>query len=264
MTAQPEQPGTGPATLTTPWLFDGEPGDGDFLLFGFHYAGTGAASTYNSWPRRIGAGLLCPLQPPGRESRIQEEPSGSHLAFAEDLAGALSPHLDRPYGFVGHCGAFPYLLETAFALARNGAPPPLRLFASSWGPPHHGPYGRLNLVDLDQLDLMAEIQNISLARLGVTLTPDMAEFAAETLLVDLLLQRTHSYSGHPRVPCRTIVVSWGDDAVVPPELTERGDWAECADVSFHRIDGDHWEFMRCPRELQDLIATEMASAAGFA
>ncbi|WP_211288776.1 thioesterase II family protein [Actinophytocola xinjiangensis] len=249
------------ATRATPWLVHGSPGDAEFLLFGFHYAGVGAASSYRDWPARIGGGWFCPLQPPGREDRIMEEPLRSHRAFAEDLVPVLRERLDRPYAFVGHCGAYTYMLDTTLHLAELGLPLPAKLFASSWGAPHAGLYGRLNFLDLDdagiETDLVAEIQDVSLARTGQPLPADLAELAAETLLFDLRVQRAYRYDGTPKVPVPTVVVSWRQDTVVPPELVVPG-WQECAEVTFHEFDGDHWEFLRCPEALRSLIVAEMS------
>ena len=217
-----------------------------------------AQSSSGSWlPARIGGGWFCPLQPPGREDRITEEPLPSHRAFAEHLVPVLRERLDRPYAFVGHCGAFTYLLETTLHLAELGLPLPSRLFASSWGAPHAGLYGRLNFLDLDDCDIVGEIQDVSVARTGEPLPGELAELAAETLMFDLRVQRAYRYDGTPRVPVPTVVVSWRQDTVVPPELVVPG-WQECAEVTFHEFDGDHWEFLRCPEPLRSLIVREMS------
>lgn len=239
------------------WLVHGKPGDGDFVVFGFHYAGVGASSSYRHWPRRIGTGYFCPLQPPGREDRLSERPLGSHVEFAERLVPVLAEYLDRPYAFVGHCGAFPYMLETTFRLRQQGFPLPYRLFASSWGAPHRGLYGRLNFLDLDEIDVVEEVQLICAAQLGRRLPDDFAELAGEILLFDLQVQRGYRYDGHPRVPSPTVVVGWTGDDVVPQEVVRPG-WEECAEASHHVLPGDHWEFLRCPPALRDLISREMA------
>jgi surfactin synthase thioesterase subunit len=241
------------------WLYDGVPGAADFLVFGFHYAGTGAAATYDAWPRKIGTGLLCPVQPPGRDDRIAEPPVRTHREFAELLAAELIAHLDRPYGLTGHCGAVPYLMETAFQLSDLGAPPPRALFASAWGPPQHGPYGRLNIEPLEEVDPLAEVQSTMQARFGFTLQPDVAEIAAETLMTDLEVQRTHSYSGEPPLPARTLVIGWDQDAVIPPSVVGDRRWAACGEVEHRMLPGDHWEYLRGPESLINLIAAEMTA-----
>jgi surfactin synthase thioesterase subunit len=236
------------------WLLNGVPAGGDFVVYGFPYAGVGA-SCFREWPRELGSGVFCAVQPPGRENRIREETIGSHQEFAEGLADALAEHTDRPYAFAGHCGAFPYMLQTVFELGRRGLPAPRRLFASSWGAPHRGLYGRLNFVDLDNVDMVAEIQEICV-RLSRPVPPELAEMAAENMLVDLRVQRVYRYSGVPRVPVPVTLVGWSADDVVPPDVVWPS-WDECADVTYHLLDGDHGAFLRGSAELFDLIRREM-------
>lgn len=239
------------------WLYDGLPGAADFLVFGFHYAGTGAAATYGAWPRKIGNGLLCPVQPPGRDNRFAEPAVRTHRQFAEQLGPVLLPHLDRPYGLLGHCGAVPYLIESALYLAELGAPPPKALFASAWGPPQHGPYGRLNIEPLADIDPFLEVQSTMQARFGYALETDIAEIAAESLLTDLEVQRTHSYHCDPQLPARTMVIGWRQDTVVPPAIVGDRRWDECGDVKHYLLPGDHWEYLRGPGSLIQLIVGEM-------
>jgi surfactin synthase thioesterase subunit len=249
-----------PPSEANPWFLNGTPGGNAFLLFGFPYAGTGAVASYREWPERIGEGQLCPLQPPGRESRTADEPVEDFGEFVSRLADALSPYADRPYAFVGHCGAMPYMADTALALVRAGHAAPVRIFASSWGAPHKGLYGRLNFADLDTLDINAEIDTTAIARFGFTLPPDLREVVAEILMADLRLIRGYAYGGDPVLPCPVDVISWSADDVVPPETVWPSSWSECAEATHHVLAGDHWEFLRGRPALTDLIAERMAAA----
>jgi surfactin synthase thioesterase subunit len=235
------------------------PPDAAFLVFGFHYAGTGAASSYRDWPERIGDGALCPIQPPGRETRIADEPVQDIEQFANELAIALLAQLDRPYAFIGHCGALPYMAETALALTRLGGAAPSQIFASSWGAPHNGLYGRLNFVDLASVDLGSEIDAVTIGRFGQLLPPDVKEVVAEVLMVDLELLRGYRYTGEPFLPSPVLVISWSDDDVVPAEQVWPSKWLECAEATHVRLAGDHWEFLRGPSSLIGLIADRMSN-----
>ncbi|GAB1644396.1 methyltransferase [Krasilnikovia sp. MM14-A1259] len=248
-------------TLPSPWLLRGAPGPGDYLIFAFHYIGTGAASSYHQWPEKLGDGVLCPIQPPGREARIVEDPVTELADFAAQLAAELLPYLDRQYAFVGHCGAFPYAVETARNLAALGAPAPAFLVASSWGAPQLGLYGRLNFADLDTVDLHAEIDAITAARTGAALPRELRDLAAETLMEDLRVLRSYRWSGGTSLPAPVLVVSWSDDDVVPPAEVWPSDWRACGpDITHEQLKGDHWEFLRAPQALVDLITGRMSAA----
>ncbi|XKK38561.1 thioesterase domain-containing protein [Nocardiopsis sp. ARC36] len=242
-----------------PWFLRGVPETGDYLLFGFPYAGVGASS-YREWPSTVGTGGFCALQPPGRENRILEDVPATHDDFAARLAEALAVHTHRPYAFLGHCGAFPYMLQTVLRLQELGLPLPRRLFASSWGAPHRGLYGSLNFVDLDRVDMVSEVQRIS-GQMGRPLPRELAELAAETMLADLRVQRGYRYSGTPRVPVPVTVIGWSDDDVVPAEQVWDG-WTECADASYHPLEGDHGAFLRCPESLRELVSGQMGVPGG--
>jgi surfactin synthase thioesterase subunit len=249
-------------TTKDKWLLHGPPGAGDYLVFGFPYAGVGASS-YREWPRTIGTGRFCPLQPPGKENRSKEAVPVDHAAFAEQLLDSLAPHLDRPYALIGHCGAFPYMLSTTQRIQALGLPLPRRLFASSWGAPQRGLYGRLNFVDLDTVDMVAEIQDIG-KRLGRPVMPELAELSAEFMLDDLRVQRGYRYDGVERVPVPVTVLGWTEDDVVPADGVFPG-WTECADATYQLLPGDHGAFLRAPDVLRELIEHEMtAGPAGRA
>ncbi|MEU7423732.1 thioesterase domain-containing protein [Streptomyces sp. NPDC040750] len=238
------------------WTLQPVPADGDYLVFGLPYAGTGASS-FSRWPRRFGAGRFCAVQPPGRENRFGEDTVGSHQEFAEGLAAGIADRLDRPYALIGHCGAVPFLLQTAAHLERQGLPVPQRLFASGWGAPHKGLYGRLNFADLAEVDLVAEIEE-RCAALGYRLHAEFVEIAAETMLADLRVQRGYRAEALPSRDIPVSVIGWTEDRVVPQDAVWPG-WEECADATFHVLEGDHWEFLRCPEALRDLVEHEMSA-----
>ncbi|MEW1860532.1 thioesterase domain-containing protein [Streptomyces sp. NBC_00669] len=227
--------------------------DGEALLFCLPYTGMGA-STYHDWPASgLGAFQVVPLQPPGREGRFREEAHPTHAAFAADLVTAIEPHVrGRRYAFTAHCGAVPYALETIRLTRERGLAPPVRLFASSWGAPHRGLYGRLNHVDLAAFDAVAEVRSMA-RQVGRPLPDDLAELAAEVLAAELAVQRGYSYRPAEPLPCPVSVIGWSRDDVVPDREVHDG-WDECAPVSHHTLDGGHRDYLRCPPALRDLIA----------
>lgn len=239
----------GAATSAIRW-FVPPPGPAGRVLFCFPYAGVGASS-YRQWPRWIGDVQVCGLQPPGRENRLREPPHRDHAAFAADLADALAPCLDREFFFAGHCGAVPFALDTIEELANRGLPVPSRLIASSWGAPHRGLYGRLNFVDLAESDLVTETTAL-FGQAGTPVRADFAELAAQVLRTDLEVQRGYRFALGRRVPCPVTVVAWTRDDIVPPELVVPG-WDECAEVTQELLDGEHLDFLTCPRVLHNAL-----------
>lgn len=244
--------------MSSRWLLYGPvPSDAEFVLYGFHYPGTGAASTYGEWLRKFAGGAVCPIQPPGRENRVAEAAVRSIREYAERVAVAIEPSPDRPFAFVGHCGAVPYMAQTVNVLIEQKMPLPFKVFASSWGAPHVRYHGRLNSVGIETIDAVTEVNKACIERLGHELRPDMAKIAAEILTTDCRLQRTHPLGGKFTFPMPVVVVGWDSDNVVPSAEVWPGAWANCAAATYHQLPGNHWEFMRCPPGLVSLIATEM-------
>jgi medium-chain acyl-[acyl-carrier-protein] hydrolase len=100
----------------TVWLSYYKPNpQADMRLFCFPYAG-GNAAIFRTWPDLLPKNLeICPVQLPGRGTRLREEPFTELMPIVEELAAALRHYLDRPFAFFGHSmGA-----AIAFELARH-------------------------------------------------------------------------------------------------------------------------------------------------
>lgn len=238
--------------MTGNWLLKPPPSHAERFLFGFPYAG-GGASLYRQWPQRVGdAWWWCPLQPPGREHRFREPSLRTHAEFATAAADYLASFTDRPYAFFGHCGGVPIALSTLLELADRGLPLPQRIYASGWGPPHRGLYGRLNFIDLATADLDAEV-TVLFEQMGVPVRSDFVEIAAGVLRVDLELHRPHRYDAGRRIPAPVTVIGWTRDHVVPADVVCQG-WEEVGDVTYEVLEGEHFEFTKCPTDLAKVLA----------
>lgn len=99
--------------------------------------GGGGASLYGAWGQGMPPGVeVWPLQPPGRESRLEEPPMTRIPQMAESLAEALAPLLDRPYALFGHSVGALAVFELARRLRLQGRRAPDWLFVSGHPAPH--------------------------------------------------------------------------------------------------------------------------------
>jgi medium-chain acyl-[acyl-carrier-protein] hydrolase len=100
-------------------------------MFCFPYAG-GGASAYRGWARLLPADVeVCPVQLPGRESRLREPPFDSSELLIQALVEALQPWLrDLPFVFFGHSMGAMIAFELARELRRRGQALPQHLFVS--------------------------------------------------------------------------------------------------------------------------------------
>jgi medium-chain acyl-[acyl-carrier-protein] hydrolase len=99
-------------------------------LFCFPYAG-GGASIFRNWSKHLPAEIeVCPVQLPGRESRLSDAPFSQIYPLVDSLAAALLPYLDVPYALFGHSMGSIISFEFARYLQRIEHQNPLHLFVS--------------------------------------------------------------------------------------------------------------------------------------
>jgi medium-chain acyl-[acyl-carrier-protein] hydrolase len=118
------------------WLHGRRPNPRAALrLFCFPHSGAGA-STYRGWPEALPATVeACPVQLPGRETRMSEPAFRRVSDLVPALADGLRPWLDRPFAFFGHSLGAIVAFELARHLRSLGRPGPARLVVSA----HRGP-----------------------------------------------------------------------------------------------------------------------------
>src|SRR5208337_878151 len=91
------------AAAFDPWISCRNPGPKTRLrLFCFPYAGAGAL-IFRNWSDALPRDIeVCPIQLPGRGTRLTEPPFTKLSCLVEALTRALIPLLDRPFAFFGH------------------------------------------------------------------------------------------------------------------------------------------------------------------
>src|SRR5262245_59846619 len=70
-------------------------------LFCFPNAG-GGASVFRGWQEALPFAQVCPVQLPGRETRLGEAPFTRPEPLVQALAEGLRPALAGPFAFLGH------------------------------------------------------------------------------------------------------------------------------------------------------------------
>lgn len=104
-------------------------------LFCFPFAGGGAA-TFRSWTRVLDPRIeLVAIEPPGRQTRIDEPTIRDLPTFVGQLVPALLPFLDKPFALYGHCLGALTLFETVRPLIRQHRRTPVHVFVSGARPP---------------------------------------------------------------------------------------------------------------------------------
>ncbi|MGO9606242.1 MAG: thioesterase II family protein [Candidatus Binataceae bacterium] len=114
------------------WIPFRKPGPGARLrLFCFPYAGAGAL-IFRNWSDALPADVeVCPVQLPGRGTRLMERPFTQLSPLVEALADALVPLLDKPFAFFGHSLGSLVSFELARRIRKQYGVDPLGLFVSA-------------------------------------------------------------------------------------------------------------------------------------
>jgi medium-chain acyl-[acyl-carrier-protein] hydrolase len=100
-------------------------------LFCFPYPGAGAAA-FRDWQARLPSAIeVCPVELPGRGSRLVEDPFDLLPGLCPALAADLLPRCDRPFSFFGHGAGALVAFELARQLRRDHGLLPDCLFVSA-------------------------------------------------------------------------------------------------------------------------------------
>ncbi|MCW8398570.1 beta-ketoacyl synthase N-terminal-like domain-containing protein [Legionella sp. PATHC038] len=123
-------------------------------LFCFPYGG-GGASIYREWQQEFPDFIeVCPVQLPGRENRMEEQPLDNLDNLISLLAHQLSPQFDLPFAFFGHSFGSLIGFELTRYLRRHHLATPVHLFASAYPDPRV-PSKSLN-------NLLAKLQRLNI------------------------------------------------------------------------------------------------------
>ena len=247
-----------PYSTTNKWLpYRTDATDVRLRVFCMPHAG-GAASSFRDWVRDEPPGVeLCPIQPPGRESRIAEPASASIPELGRALASVLLPHLDLPYALVGNSMGALVAYETAWCLQQWYGLSPVRLVAASTRPP-----GTRLFPQVSALDDQAFAAAINERHGGIPdhVLNDPGNLAAflPALRADMAMFETYQPSPGPlRCPI-TAVVGTDDPGLTAPEMAG---WAGFTAGTFEcvQLRGDHFAMLRH----QDTVLGSLAGVAPF-
>ena len=240
-----------PAHLTN-WISVPRPSPvAEVRLFCFPYAGGGAA-IYRAWANALWPTVeVCPIQLPGRESRIHE-PAFTRMPYLVDaLAGAIHSYLDRPFAFYGHSMGGLVGFELARRLIRDDRPGPSHLFISASRAPQ--------LID-DNRFLHTEPEDIFIERLSrkyaplpkvITDDPEMIRLFLPMLRADIAVCETYEYfEGKPLNCPISVVGGWQDKQVSRADL-EAWSIHTAAEFSLKMVSGDHFFLKSAQAELLD-------------
>jgi malonyl CoA-acyl carrier protein transacylase len=174
--------------------------DARLRLFCFHYLG-GGASAFRKWSDSFPSEIqICPIQLPGRENRINEQPFQRIESLVEMLAQVLYPYMDRPFAFYGHSMGALISFELARQLRRQHGLIPVHLFAAAYYAPHAiSPFQKIS--DIEKSELISSLPRLIDAPESLLKKTEFIEALLPTVKADLQIVGKHVYSDEEPLDC---------------------------------------------------------------
>jgi medium-chain acyl-[acyl-carrier-protein] hydrolase len=225
-------------------------------LFCFPYAG-GGASIYRGWQQSLPAEVdVCPVQLPGRESRIAEPPFDRIAPLAGALADALAPHMDVPFAFYGYSNGALIGFELARELRRRGMRMPEHLFAAACPAPHL-PDRDPPIHALPDDELVAEIRRLNGTPEEVLRSEELMRLLIPLLRADAAIHET--YVHEPEEPLDVPITAIGGTDDPKADRGEMEAWREHTRAAFalRMVPGDHFFIHSAPSVVLRDLAQEL-------
>ena len=187
-------------TTKSPWLATGRPSSKAIIrLFCFPYAG-GSDSIFRSWQGSFPDTIeVCPVQLPGRGTRIMESPFTEFAPLVQAATVALAPYLDKPFAIFGHSMGALIGFEMARLLRSDYALQPIQLFVSGRCSPQTPIEREAN--GLSDAEFISMLWRNNGTPKEVLEDPELMELMLPVIRADFAMCRSYQYSPAPPLDC---------------------------------------------------------------
>jgi medium-chain acyl-[acyl-carrier-protein] hydrolase len=233
-------------------------GASQLRLFCFPYSGAGASVFYpwvNAFPSAI---EVCPVQLPGRESRLSEPPF-THLAPLVEAAGrALLPYLDRPFACFGHSLGALLSFELARYWQRHYGLTPVHLFVSAHPAPHV-PDTEAPISQLPEPEFLQKLRDLNGMSEEILKSPELLQLLLPILRADFSACETYLHSPGEPLTCPISAFGGVRDPYMGRHDLEAWQAHTQARFAIRMFPGDHFYLRACGSMVVEAIARDLAS-----
>jgi medium-chain acyl-[acyl-carrier-protein] hydrolase len=226
-------------------------------LFCFPHAG-GGASLFRLWHKSLPAAIeVCPIQLPGRESRVRERPYTDLIEMVEDLYRVLLPALDFPFVFFGHSlGALVAFELSRLIRKRDGILPAHLIVAACPAP--HSPDQHPPVHHLPRREFIDSLKQMEGTPEEVFKDPGLIDFFLPLLRADFTVYETYLYYRDTPLDCPISAYGGlGDDGVTEESLRQWGDQTNSTFIK-RMFPGNHYFLRDNPRELFQAVLKDVS------
>ena len=230
--------------ITTPtfksWVSCPKPNpQADLRLFCFPYVGA-SSLIFRTWSDSLPATIeVCPIELPGRGTRIKFPPFNRLEPLVQAIACALKPHLDKPFAFFGHSMGGLVSFEVIRLLRREYGIVPVHLFVSARQAPQIS-YSEQPIHTLPEPEFLLELRRLNGTPKTVLENTELMQLFLPILRADFTVIENYVYTHEPPLECSITTFGGLQDQEVSCE--ELKAWREqtSSDFSLQMFRGDHF------------------------
>jgi len=230
-------------------------------MFCFPYAG-GGASAYRGWAASLpGEVEVCPVQLPGRESRLRDQPFTRAEVLIPAIADALAPYMDMPFVFFGHSMGGMISFELTRELRRRGKALPLHIFVSGRRAPQV-PAREEPIHDLPEPEFIEKLRELNGTPEEVLQHAELMKLLVPILRADFAVNETYTYTEEEPFDIGLSAFGGLGDVEVTKEDLELWRTQTRARFRLRMLPGDHF-FLNSGRDLlTEAIARDLGEVRG--
>ncbi|WP_330461225.1 alpha/beta fold hydrolase [Streptomyces sp. NBC_00820] len=230
--------------------------DASVRVFCLPYAG-GGAGLYRPWVAHAAtAARFVPVQLPGRENRMAEEPEKDFDALAERLARGIAPWTGERYALFGHSmGGLLAHEVTHRLLESTGRPAELLVVSACAAPDVERPDWSIH--DLPRDEFVDRLRKLDGTPREVFEDEDLIELCLPRIRADFSVLASYQYRPRAPLPVPVTALAGTRDPQVPTWAV--AEWKRHTSGAFdlHSLDDDHFFLNRHQRTIADHITNAL-------
>ena len=210
---------------------------------------------YRLWSQQLPPQVeVCPIQLPGRENRIKEQPFTQIAPLLRALIPALRPYLDVPFQIFGHSMGTLLSFELVRELRRQGLPQPTHLFVSGCRAPQV-PRTKEKTYALPNDEFLDSIKAMGGTPEAVLQNQELMELLLPVLRADFEIVETYEYHSEPPLSMPIVVFGGHEDKEVPQRELEPWQQQTTRTYTLNMFPGGHFYLHPHQKELLKTITT---------
>ena len=225
-------------------------------LFCIPYAGAGAR-LFREWQKSLPEEVeLCPIELPGRGTRLGEAAVTDMNSLVRPMAEALEPLLGLPYAVLGTSMGALVGFELSRALRRSRGREPAALLAVSQNAPS-APLGRLAARMMSDDELRASLRRFGGMPVEVLDNPRAMRLFLPVLRADYSVVDTYEYEAGEPLRCPIHLFAGEEDPSVSDEGLKGWRRETSSNVTTHSFAGGHFFFQNDEPEFLAAVSARL-------